>query len=88
MIDGMHSALDAIATQAEDVGIDDVFVNDRIAIRPGSSTVSNSKVLSTLEWRPVILSSSDDQIINSNNNRPNLHIESLIEGSMTFIEVY
>jgi len=49
MIDGMHSALDAIATQAEDVGIDDVFVNDRIAIRPGSSTVSNSKVLSTLE---------------------------------------
>jgi uncharacterized protein len=85
MIDGMHSVLDALATWAEDVGINDVFVIDGIAIRPGSSTDSNSKVLSNLERRPIILSSSDDKIINPNNNKPNLNIESLIEGSTTFI---
>ncbi|MDW0149482.1 MAG: PAC2 family protein [Nitrososphaeraceae archaeon] len=85
MIDGMHSVLDALATWAEDVGINDVFVIDGIAIRPGSSTDSNSKVLSNLERRPIILSSGDDKIINSNNNKPNLNIESLIEGSTTFI---
>ena len=85
MIDGMHSVLDALATWAEDIGINDVFVIDGIAIRPGSSTDSNSKVLSNLERRPIILSSGDDKIINSNNNKPNLNIESLIEGSTTFI---
>ena len=85
MIDGMHSVLDALATWAEDVGINDVFVIDGIAIRPGSSTEGNSKGLSNLERRPIILSSSDDKIINSNNNKPNLNIESLIEGSTTFI---
>jgi uncharacterized protein len=85
MIDGMHSVLDALATWAEDVGINDVFVIDGIAIRPGSSTDSNSKVISNLERRPIILSSSDDRIINSNVNKPNLNIESLIEGSTTFI---
>ena len=85
MIDGMHSVLDALATWAEDVGINDVFVIDGIAIPPGSITDSNSKVLSNLERRPIILSSSDDKIINSNNNKPNLNIESLIEGSTTFI---
>ena len=85
MINGMHSVLDALATWAEDIGINDVFVIDGIAIRPGSSTDSNSKVLSNLERRPIILSSSDDKNINSNNNKPNLNIESLIEGSTTFI---
>jgi hypothetical protein len=30
----MHSVLDALATWAEDVGINDVFVIDGIAIRP------------------------------------------------------
>ena len=85
MINGMHSVLDALATWAEDIGINDVFVIDGIAIRPGSSTDSNSKVLSNLERRPIILSSSDDRIINSNNNKPSLNIESLIEGSTTFI---
>ena len=85
MINGMHSVLDALATWAEDIGINDVFVIDGIAIRPGSSTDSNSKVLSNLERRPIILSSGDDKIINSNNNKPNLNIESLIEGSTTFI---
>lgn len=84
MINGMHSLLDALATWAEDIGIHDVFVIDGIAIRPGSST-DNNKVLSNLERRPIILSSSDDKIINSNNNKPNLNIESLIEGSTTFI---
>jgi uncharacterized protein len=85
MINGMHSVLDALATWAEDIGINDVFVIDGIAIRPGSSTDSNSKVISNLERRPIILSSSDDRIINSNVNKPNLNIESLIEGSTTFI---
>jgi uncharacterized protein len=85
MINGMHSVLDALATWAEDIGINDVFVIDGIAIRPGSSTDSNSKVISNLERRPIILSSSDDRIINSNDNKPNLNIESLIEGSTTFI---
>lgn len=84
MINGMHSLLDALATWAEDIGIHDVFVIDGIAIQPGFSTDSN-KVLSNLERRPIILSSSDDKIINSNNNKPNLNIESLIEGSTTFI---
>jgi uncharacterized protein len=85
MINGMHSLLDALATWAEDIGIHDVFVIDGIAIPPGSITDSNSKVLSNLERRPIILSSSGDKIINSNNNKPNLNIESLIEGSTTFI---
>ena len=85
MIDGMHSVLDALATWAEDVGINDVFVIDGIAISPGSSKDTNSKVISNLERRPIILSSSDDKIINSNHNKPNLNIESLIEGSTTFI---
>jgi hypothetical protein len=34
IIDCMHSVLDALATWAEDVGINDVFVIDGIAIRP------------------------------------------------------
>ena len=85
MINGMHSLLDALATWAEDIGIHDVFVIDGIAIPPGSITDSNSKVLSNLERRPIILSSSGDKIINSNNNKPDLNIESLIEGSTTFI---
>jgi uncharacterized protein len=85
MIDGMHSVLDTLATWAEDDGINDVFVIEGIDIRPGASTDSNSKVLSNLERRPIILSSSDDKIINSNNNKPNLNIESVVEGSTTFI---
>jgi uncharacterized protein len=44
MIDAMHSVLDAIATRAEDVGIDDVFVIDRISIRPGSSKTVTLRV--------------------------------------------
>ena len=85
MIDGMHSVLDALATWAEDIGINNVFVIDGIAIRPGSSTDITSKVLSNVKRSPIILSSGDDKMINSNNNKQNLNIESLIEGSTTFI---
>src|ERR687897_2100838 len=85
MIDGMHSVLDALAMWAEDIGINNVFVIDGIAIRPGSSTDITSKVLSNVERSPIILSSGDNKMINSNNNKQNLNIESLIEGSSTFI---
>lgn len=85
MIDGMHSVLDALATWAEDIGINNVFVIDGIAIRPGSSTNITSTVLSNVKRSPIILSSGDDKMINSNNNKQNLNIESLIEGSTTFI---
>ena len=85
MIDGMHSVLDALAMWAEEIGINNVFVIDGIAIRPGSSTDITSKVLSNVERSPIILSSGDNKMINSNNNKQNLNIESLIEGSTTFI---
>ena len=88
MIDGMHSVLDALATWAEDIGINNVFVIDGIAIRPGSSTDITSKVLSNVKRNPIILSSGDDKMINSNNNKQNLNIESLIEGSTTFYRRY
>ena len=69
MIDGMHSVLDALAKWAEDIGINDVFVIDRMTIQPRSTIDINSKVLSNVEQSPIILSSDDDKIINLDNNK-------------------
>ena len=85
MIDGMHSVLDALAKWAEDNRIKDVFVIDGIAIQPRSTTDVNPKVLSNIERSPIILSSDDGKFINSNTNKKNINIESLIEGSTSFI---
>ena len=85
MIDGMHSVLDAPAKWAEDIGINDVFVIDGMTIQPRSTIDINSKVLSNVERSPIILSSDDDKIINLDNNKKNVNIESLIEGSTSFI---
>ena len=85
MINGMHSVLDALAKWAEDVGIKDVFVIDGMAIQPRSITDVNPKVLSNVERIPIILSSDDGKFINSNTNKKNINIESLIEGSTSFI---
>ena len=85
MINGMHSVLDALAKWAEDVGIKDVFVIDGMAIQPRSTTDVNPKVLSNVERIPIILSSDDGKFINSNTNKKNINIESLIEGSTSFI---
>lgn len=84
-IDGMHSVLDALAKWAEDNRIKDVFVIDGIAIQPRSTTDVNPKVLSNIERSPIILSSDDGKFINSNTNKKNINIESLIEGSTSFI---
>lgn len=85
MINGMHSVLDALAKWAEDIRIKDVFVIDGIAIQPRSTTDVNPKVLSNVERIPIILSSDDAKFINSNTNKKNINIESLIEGSTSFI---
>lgn len=85
MIDGMHSVLDALAKWAEDNRIKDVFVIDGMAIQPRSTTDVNHKVLSNIERSPIILSSDDGKFINSNTNKKNINIESLIEGSTSFI---
>jgi len=85
MIDGMHSVLDALAKWAEDIGINDVFVIDWMTIQPRSTIDINSKVLSNVERSPIILSSDYDKIINLDNNKKNVNIESLIEGSTSFI---
>lgn len=85
MINGMHSVLDALAQWAEDIRIKDVFVIDGMAIQPRSTTDVNPKVLSNVERIPIILSSDDGKFINSNTNKKNINIESLIEGSTSFI---
>jgi uncharacterized protein len=85
MINGMHSVLDALAKWAEDIRIKDVFVIDGMAIQPRSTTDVNPKVLSNVERIPIILSSDDGKFINSNTNKKNINIESLIEGSTSFI---
>lgn len=85
MINGMHSVLDALAKWAEDIRIKDVFVIDGMAIQPRSTTDVNPKVLSNVERIPIILSSDDAKFINSNTNKKNINIESLIEGSTSFI---
>ena len=85
MINGMHSVLDALAKWAEDIRIKDVFVIDGMAIQPRSTTDVNPKVLSNIERSPIILSSDDGKFINSNTNKKNINIESLIEGSTSFI---
>jgi uncharacterized protein len=85
MINGMHSVLDALAKWAEDIRIKDVFVIDGMAIPPRSTTDVNPKVLSNVERIPIILSSDDGKFINSNTNKKNINIESLIEGSTSFI---
>ena len=85
MINGMHSVLDALAKWAEDIRIKDVFVIDGMAIQPRSTTDVNPKILSNVERIPIILSSDDGKFINSNTNKKNINIESLIEGSTSFI---
>ncbi len=85
MINGMHSVLDALGKWAEDFGINDVFVIDGMAIRPVSNTEVNSQPTAKTERSPIILSSDESKIIHSNSNKKNLNIESLIEGSTTFI---
>ena len=85
MINGLHSVLDALATWAEDIGINDVFVIDGMAIGRVSDTEVHSQVISKPQRNPIILSSDEGKIINSNKNKKDLNIESLIEGSTTFI---
>ncbi|HEU5462246.1 MAG TPA: PAC2 family protein [Nitrososphaeraceae archaeon] len=85
MINGLHSVLDALATWAEDIGINDVFVIDGMSIGRVSDTDVNSQVISHSKRNPIILSSDEGKIINSDNNKKDLNIESLIEGSTTFI---
>jgi uncharacterized protein len=85
MINGLHSVLDALATWAEDIGINNVFVIDGMSIGRVSDTEVNSPVISHSKRNPIILSSDESKIINSNNNKKDLNIESLIEGSSTFI---
>ena len=85
MIDGLHSVLDALAMWAEDIGINDVFVIDGMSIGQVSYTEVNSPVISHSTRNPIILSSDESKIINSNTNKKDLNIESLIEGSSTFI---
>jgi uncharacterized protein len=85
MINGMHSVLDTLAKWAEDIGIQDVFIIDGMAIQPRSSTDLNPQILSNVERSPIILSSDDNKIIDSINNNKNVNIESLIEGSTSFI---
>jgi uncharacterized protein len=85
MINGLHSVLDALATWAEDIGINDVFVIDGMSIGRVSDTDVNFQVISHSKRNPIILSSDEGKIINTNNNKEDLNIESLIEGSTTFI---
>src|SRR5687767_12680434 len=85
MINGLHLVLDALATWAEDIGINNVFVIDGMSIGRVSDTDVNSPVISHSKRNPIILSSDESKIINSNNNKKDLNIESLIEGSSTFI---
>jgi len=84
MINGMHSVLDTLAKWAEDIGIKDVFIIDGMAIQPRSTTGVDPQIFFNVERSPIILS-SDDKIIDPSNNKKNLNIEALIEGSTSFI---
>ena len=86
MMNGMHSVLDALAKWADDIGIIEFFVIDGMAIRQLTTEI-NSQGTSNAERTPIILSSDEGRLnyYNNNNNKKNLSIESLIEGSTTFI---
>ena len=85
MMNGMHSVLDALAKWAEDIGIIEFFVIDGMAIRQVINEI-NSQGISNAERTPIILSSDEGRLNYYNNNtKKNLSIESLIEGSTTFI---
>ncbi|HEY6589355.1 MAG TPA: PAC2 family protein, partial [Nitrososphaeraceae archaeon] len=85
MMNGMHSVLDALAKWADDIGIIEFFVIDGMAIRQLTTEI-NSQGTSNSERTPIILSSDEGRLnYHNNNNKKNLSIESLIEGSTTFI---
>jgi len=85
MMNGMHSVLDALAKWSEDIGIIEFFVIDGMPIRQLTTEI-NSQSASNPERNPIILSSDEGKLNYYNsNNKKNLSIESLIEGSTTFI---
>jgi uncharacterized protein len=85
MIHGMHSVVDALAKWAEDIGVSEVFVIEGMAIQRVSNTDIDAQQILSSQRNPIILSSDESKNVHSNTIKKNLNINSLIEGSTTFI---
>lgn len=85
LIHGMHSVVDALAKWAVNTGISEVYVIEGMGIPKMSNTNMNPEQIFNSERSSHILSSSEGKISASDIINKNSNINSLIEGSTSFI---
>ena len=85
LIQGMHSVVDALAKWAENTGVSEVYVIEGMGIQRISKSSMNTEQIFNSIRNPHILSSNEGKISSSENINKDSDINSLIEGSTSFI---
>ena len=85
LIQGMHSIVDALAKWAVNIGVSEVYVLEGMGIQRISNTSINSEQIFNSRRSSHILFSSEGKTSSSDSINKNSIIDSLIEGSTSFI---